>query len=43
MPLVSVVMPVHNSAATFGASVRSVLAQTHEDVELLITDERDRP
>lgn len=39
MPLVSVVMPVHNSAATLGASVRSVLAQTHEDVELLITDD----
>ncbi|KJS62135.1 glycosyltransferase family 2 protein [Streptomyces rubellomurinus] len=39
MPLVSVVMPVHNSAATLGASVRSVLAQTHADVELLITDD----
>lgn len=39
MPLVSVVMPVHNSVATVGASVRSVLAQTHADVELLITDD----
>ncbi|MEV7122184.1 glycosyltransferase family 2 protein [Kitasatospora griseola] len=39
MPLVSVVMPVHNSAATLGASVRSVLAQTHADVELLVTDD----
>lgn len=39
MPLVSVVMPVHNSAATLGASVRSVLAQTHPDVELLVTDD----
>ncbi|MEV0536354.1 glycosyltransferase family 2 protein [Kitasatospora sp. NPDC050463] len=39
MPLVSVVMPVHNSAATLGASVRSVLAQTHGDVELLVTDD----
>ncbi|MFJ8043289.1 glycosyltransferase family 2 protein [Kitasatospora sp. NPDC096147] len=39
MPLVSVVMPVHNSATTLGASVRSVLAQTHADVELLITDD----
>ncbi|MDH6130212.1 glycosyltransferase family 2 protein [Kitasatospora sp. GP82] len=38
-PLVSVVMPVHNSAPTLGASVRSVLAQTHGDVELLITDD----
>nr|WP_202524226.1 glycosyltransferase family 2 protein [Kitasatospora sp. SID7827] len=32
-------MPVHNSATTLGASVRSVLAQTHADVELLITDD----
>ncbi|MFB9369262.1 glycosyltransferase family 2 protein [Kitasatospora sp. NPDC001664] len=32
-------MPVHNSAATLGASVRSVLAQTHADVELLVTDD----
>lgn len=39
MPLVSVVMPVYNSAATLGASVRSVLAQTHADVELLVTDD----
>lgn len=39
MPLVSVVMPVHNSSVTLGASVRSVLAQTHSDVELLITDD----
>ncbi|CAL9326071.1 hypothetical protein SUDANB180_00034 [Streptomyces sp. enrichment culture] len=34
---VSVVMPVHNSAATLGPSVRSVLAQTHTDLELLMT------
>lgn len=39
MPLVSVVMPVHNSAATLGPAVRSVLAQTHPDLELLITDD----
>ncbi|MFB7041644.1 MULTISPECIES: glycosyltransferase family 2 protein [unclassified Streptomyces] len=39
MPLVSVVMPVHDSAATLGSSVRSVLAQTHTDLELLITDD----
>ncbi|MBC9715196.1 glycosyltransferase family 2 protein [Streptomyces sp. TRM66268-LWL] len=39
MPLVSVVMPVYNSAATLGASVRSVLTQTHGDVELLVTDD----
>ncbi|MFD9789471.1 glycosyltransferase family 2 protein [Streptomyces sp. NPDC059070] len=40
MPLVSVVMPVYNSAATLGAAVRSVLTQTHSDVELLITDDK---
>ncbi|MYR89208.1 glycosyltransferase [Streptomyces sp. SID685] len=40
MPLVSVVMPVYNSAATLGAAVRSVLTQTHADVELLVTDDR---
>ncbi|NUV69872.1 glycosyltransferase family 2 protein [Streptomyces sp. CAI-121] len=40
MPLVSVVMPVYNSVATLGAAVRSVLTQTHGDVELLITDDQ---
>lgn len=39
MPLVSVVMPVYNSAATLGTSVRSVLTQTHSDLELLVTDD----
>jgi glycosyltransferase involved in cell wall biosynthesis len=33
-------MPVYNSAATLGAAVRSVLTQTHTDVELLVTDDR---
>ncbi|MET8468710.1 glycosyltransferase family A protein [Streptomyces sp. NPDC006422] len=40
MPLVSVVMPVYNAAATLGAAVRSVLTQTHSDLELLITDDQ---
>lgn len=40
MPLVSVVMPVYNSATTLGAAVRSVLTQTHGDVELLVTDDQ---
>ncbi|MFG2211012.1 glycosyltransferase family 2 protein [Streptomyces sp. NPDC048638] len=39
MPLVSVVMPAFNSAATLGASIRSVLTQTHSDLELLVTDD----
>ncbi|SCF88214.1 glycosyltransferase family 2 protein [Streptomyces sp. Cmuel-A718b] len=33
-------MPVYNSVATLGAAVRSVLTQTHGDVELLITDDQ---
>ncbi|MFF1644131.1 glycosyltransferase family 2 protein [Streptomyces sp. NPDC058240] len=40
MPLVSVVMPVYNSAATLGTAVRSVLSQTHSDLELLVTDDK---
>lgn len=40
MPLVSVVMPVYNSAVTLGSAIRSVLTQTHSDLELLVTDDR---
>nr|QQZ01598.1 glycosyl transferase [Streptomyces sp.] len=40
VPLVSVVMPVYNSAATLGAAIRSVLTQTHSDLELLVTDDK---
>ncbi|WP_432051985.1 glycosyltransferase family 2 protein [Streptomyces xiamenensis] len=39
MPLVSVVMPVYNSAVTLGSSIRSVLTQSHEDLEILVTDD----
>lgn len=39
---VSVVMPAYNAAATLQASVDSVLAQTHRDVELLIVDDCSR-
>lgn len=39
MPLVSVVMPVHNAAETVAASIRSVQAQSHPDWELLVTDD----
>lgn len=39
MPLVSVVMPAHDAAATLGASIRSVQAQSHPDWELLVTDD----
>jgi teichuronic acid biosynthesis glycosyltransferase TuaG len=40
VPLVSVVMPVYNSTATLGTSIRSVLTQTHSDLELLVTDDK---
>lgn len=40
MPQVSVVMPVYNSAVTLGAAIRSVLTQTHSDLELLVTDDK---
>jgi|SRR5690625_3837372 len=39
MPLVSVIMPVHNADSTLATSVRSVLAQSHADWELLATDD----
>ena len=37
-PLVSVIMSMRNSAATVGAAVRSVLAQTLPDLELIVID-----
>lgn len=40
MALVSVVMPVYNSAATLSSGVRSVLTQTHSDLKLLVTDDQ---
>ncbi|MEU4206015.1 glycosyltransferase family 2 protein [Streptomyces sp. NPDC026294] len=40
MPLVSVVMPVYNSATTLGPAVRSVLTQSHSELELLVTDDQ---
>ncbi len=36
---VSVVMPVYNAAATVEASMRSVLEQSHQDVELVVVDD----
>lgn len=36
---VSVVMPVRNAAATAARAVRSVLEQTHDDLELIVVDD----
>jgi glycosyltransferase involved in cell wall biosynthesis len=38
-PLVSVVVPAHQSAATIGATVASVLWQTYPTVELVVVDD----
>ena len=38
-PRVSVLMPVHNAAATLGASIESVLSQTMPDFEFIIIDD----
>ncbi len=38
-PLVSVVMPLYNSAATVQASLESVLAQTYTNLEILVVDD----
>ena len=40
--LVSVVMPAYNAQDTIEASMRSVLAQTHGDVELVVVDDRSK-
>lgn len=37
--LVSIIMSTHNSAATVGYAVRSILAQSYRNIELLICDD----
>ena len=38
-PLISVIMPVYNSAASLAAAARSILRQTARDLELIIIDD----
>jgi len=38
-PLVTVVIPSYNHAAYVGATIESVLSQTHSRVELIVIDD----
>ena len=38
-PLVSIVMPAHNSEKYIGEAIESVIAQTYQNWELLICDD----
>lgn len=39
MPLVSAIIPAYNCAPYIGAAVRSVLEQTHRDVQVIVVDD----
>ncbi len=39
MPLVSVILPTYNRADTLGTAMRSVLDQTHGNLELIVVDD----
>jgi len=41
-PLVSVVLPTYNRAHLLGHAIRSVLAQTHRNLELIVVDDNSR-
>jgi len=41
-PLVSIAMPFYNAERTIGASIRSILLQTHKNWELLLCDDGSR-
>ncbi len=38
-PAVSVLMPARDAASTVEAAIRSILTQTHADLELIVVDD----
>lgn len=38
-PLVSVIMPIYNAADTIATALRSLLTQTHQNLEILVADD----
>ena len=41
-PLVSIVLPTYNRAHLLGHAIRSVLAQTHRNLELIVVDDNSK-
>lgn len=39
LPLVSVIVPAYNAAATLAATLRSALAQSHAEIEIIVVDD----
>ena len=39
MPTVSIIVPVHNAAATLPRCVQSILSQEYRDLELILVDD----
>ena len=40
MPAVSIIMPAYNASQTISASIASILAQTHQDWELIVVNDQ---